>query len=132
LVVFRGRHVGYLEGLRYKGKEHMLAWALHRITGLGILIFVGTHVIAAFFLNALGDNISIVITAIYESTYMQIFIYFCVLYHALNGLRLIVEDLWPPLLRYHRELLWFQWLVFAPVFGLPAFLMLMSILSGGA
>lgn len=130
--MFQGRHVGYLEGLRYKGKEHMLAWALHRVTGLGILIFVGMHVIAAFFLNAIGDNISTTITTIYESTPMQIFIYFCVLYHALNGLRLIVEDLWPPLLRYHRELLWFQWLVFLPVFGLPAFLMLMSILSGGA
>jgi len=132
LAVYRGRHVGFLEGSRYKGSTHMLAWALHRITGLGILIFVGTHVIAAFFLNAIGDNISTTITTIYETTPVQIFIYFCVLYHALNGLRVIVEDLWPPLLRFHRELLWFQWLVFLPVFGLPAFLMLMSYLSGGA
>jgi succinate dehydrogenase / fumarate reductase cytochrome b subunit len=130
--VFRGRHVGYLEGLRYKGREYMLAWALHRVTGLGILFFVGVHVIAAFFLNAIGDNISTTITALYESTQMQIFVYFCVLYHAFNGLRVIVEDLWPPLLRYHRELLWFQWLVFLPVFGLPAFLMLTGLLSGGA
>jgi succinate dehydrogenase / fumarate reductase cytochrome b subunit len=130
--VYRGRHVGYLEGLRYKGKQSMLAWVLHRITGLGILIFVGAHVIAAFFLNALGDNISTTITTLYESVPVQIFIYFCVLYHALNGLRLIVEDLWPPLLRYHRELLWLQWLVFVTVFGLPAFLMLSSLLAGGA
>jgi succinate dehydrogenase / fumarate reductase cytochrome b subunit len=130
--VYRGRHVGYLEGLRYKGRESMLAWVFHRITGLGILIFVGAHVIAAFFLNALGDNISTTITTLYESVPVQIFIYFCVLYHALNGLRLIVEDLWPPLLRYHRELLWLQWLVFLPVFGLPAFLMLSSLLAGSA
>jgi succinate dehydrogenase / fumarate reductase cytochrome b subunit len=130
--VFRGRHAGYLEGLRYRGNESMLAWALHRITGLGILFFVGTHVIAAFFLNAIGDNISTTITTLYESTPTQIFVYFCVLYHALNGLRVIVEDLWPPLLRYQRELVWFQWLVFLPVFGLPAFLMLTSFLSGGA
>jgi succinate dehydrogenase / fumarate reductase cytochrome b subunit len=130
--VYRGRHVGYLEGLRYKGQENMLAWVLHRITGLGILILVGTHVIAAFFLNAIGDNISTTITAIYESKPLQVFVYFCVLYHALNGLRLIVEDLWPPLLRYHRELLWFQWLVFLPVFGLPAALMIVSLWSGGA
>ncbi len=130
--MYRGRHVGYLEGLRYKGQENMLAWVLHRITGLGILILVGTHVIAAFFLNAIGDNISTTITTIYESKPMQVFVYFCVLYHALNGLRLIVEYLWPPLLRYHRELLWFQWLVFLPVFGLPAALMIVSLWSGGA
>jgi succinate dehydrogenase / fumarate reductase cytochrome b subunit len=109
----------------------MLAWALHRLTGLGILVFVGIHVVAAFFLNALGDNISTTITIIYESKPFQIFIYFCVLYHAFNGLRLIVEDLWPPLLRFHRELLWFQWIVFLPVFGLPAFLMFRDILTGG-
>jgi succinate dehydrogenase/fumarate reductase cytochrome b subunit len=72
--VYRGRHVGYLEGLRYKGKQSMLAWVLHRITGLGILIFVGAHVIAAFFLNALGDNISTTITTLYESVPVQIFI----------------------------------------------------------
>jgi succinate dehydrogenase / fumarate reductase cytochrome b subunit len=131
MAVFRGRHVGYLEGLRYKGKENMLAWALHRITGLGILIFVGIHVIAAFFLNALGDSVSTTITTIYESRPFQIVIYFCVLYHALNGVRVIIEDFWPPLLRYHRELLWFQWLVFLPLFLLPAFFLVTGILSGG-
>jgi len=130
--VYQGRHVGFLEGLRYQGKTHMLAWVLHRITGLGILVLVGTHVIAAFFLNAIGDNLSTTITTVYESTPFQILVYFCVLYHALNGLRLIVEDFWPPLLRYHHQLLWFQWLVFVPVFGLPAFLMLMGYLSGAA
>jgi succinate dehydrogenase / fumarate reductase cytochrome b subunit len=132
IAVYRGRHVGFLEGLRYKGMEGMLAWALHRITGLGILVFVGIHVIAAFFLNAIGDDISTTITTLYESGAFQIFVYFCVLYHALNGLRLIVEDFWPPLLRYHRELLWFQWLVFVPVFLIPAFFMVTSILTGGA
>ena len=130
--MYRGRHVGLLEGLRYRGREGMFAWALHRLTGLGILFLVGTHVIAAFFLNAVGDNISTAITALYELTPVQIFVYFCVLYHALNGLRLIVEDFWPPLLRYHRELVWFQWLVFLPVFALPAFLMLTSYLYGAA
>jgi succinate dehydrogenase / fumarate reductase cytochrome b subunit len=110
----------------------MLAWALHRITGLGILFFVGTHVVAAFFLNALGDNISKSVTLWYESTPFQIFIYFCVLYHAFNGLRVVVEDFYPPVLRYRRELLWLQWLIFLPVFGLPAFLMVLSLFSESA
>ncbi len=128
--MYRGRHVGYLEGLRYRGDTHMLAWALHRITGLGILVFVGAHVIAAFFLNAIGDNVSTAVTTIYESNVMQIFVYFCVLYHALNGLRVIIEDFWPPLLRFHKELLWFQWIVFVPVFAIPVFFMVIGILTG--
>jgi succinate dehydrogenase / fumarate reductase cytochrome b subunit len=105
----------------------MLAWALHRITGLGIVFFVGTHVIAAFYLHSIGGSLSAAITATYESKPVQIFVYFCVLYHALCGIRMVIEDLFPPLLRYRRELLWAQWLVFVPVFGLPAFLMILSL-----
>ena len=130
--MLRTRRVSYLEGLRYQGKGSMLAWALHRITGLGILFFVGTHIVAAFFLNAIGDNISKSVTLWYESTPFQIFIYFCVLYHAFNGLRVVIEDFYPPVMRYRRELLWLQWLIFLPVFALPSFLMVLSLFSGSA
>jgi succinate dehydrogenase / fumarate reductase cytochrome b subunit len=126
----RTRRANFLEALRYQGKENMLTWALHRITGLGILLFVSTHVVAAFFLNALNDNISTAITAWYESRPVQVFVYFCVLYHAFNGLRVILEDFCPSLLRYHRELIWLQWAIFLPVFSLPASFMLQGIALG--
>jgi succinate dehydrogenase / fumarate reductase cytochrome b subunit len=130
--VVRTHHAIFLEALRYQGKENMLTWVLHRITGLGILLFVSTHVVAAFFLNALNDNISTAITAWYESRSVQVFVYFCVLYHAFNGLRVILEDFCPSLLRYHRELIWLQWAIFLPVFGLPALFMLQDIVFGSA
>jgi succinate dehydrogenase / fumarate reductase cytochrome b subunit len=130
--VVRTHHAIFLEALRYQGKENMLTWVLHRITGLGILLFVSTHVVAAFFLNALNDNISTAITAWYESRSVQVFVYFCVLYHAFNGLRVILEDFYPSLLRYHRELIWLQWAIFLPVFGLPALFMLQGIVFGSA
>ena len=34
------RKVGLLAGAKYKGGGPMLAWALHRISGLSIIIFV--------------------------------------------------------------------------------------------
>jgi succinate dehydrogenase / fumarate reductase cytochrome b subunit len=113
--------------MRYRGQASMATWILHRVTGLGILLFVGTHVVAAFFMNSVGGNIPSAITSWYESKPVQIFVYFCILYHAFNGLRVILEDFFPPLLRYRKELIWIQWLVFVPVFGLPAVLMLMDI-----
>jgi len=128
--VLRERRVGLLQGLSYRGDLSMLAWVLHRVTGLGILILVGVHVIAAFHLHSIGGDVSAAITAWYESKPVQVFVYFCVLYHALNGLRVVIEDLFPPLLRYRRELLWLQWLVFLPVFGLPAFFMIADIVRG--
>ncbi|HXG40804.1 MAG TPA: hypothetical protein VNJ28_07660, partial [Candidatus Limnocylindrales bacterium] len=41
-----------------------------------------------------------------------------VLYHALNGLRIIIIDFWPALTPYHRWLWYANWVVFVLV-GLP-------------
>ena len=34
------RKVGFFEGLRYKGGGPMIAWILHRISGVGMVLFV--------------------------------------------------------------------------------------------
>jgi succinate dehydrogenase / fumarate reductase cytochrome b subunit len=125
------RSVSIWQGLRYRGKQGMFTWMLNRITGLGIVAFVGTHIVAAFFLQQFADNVSTAITTVYESWQFQIVVYFCVLYHALHGMRLALEDLFPALLRFHLELIWFQWLLFIPLYGLPIYLMVQNGLAGG-
>ena len=79
-----GKNIG-LQGLVYKGGGPMLAWLLHRITGLGMLIFVGLHVVASFSMQQFGSDLGTTINIIYEDWRFQIFIYFCVLFHTLNG-----------------------------------------------
>jgi succinate dehydrogenase / fumarate reductase cytochrome b subunit len=125
------RRVSIGAGLRYRGEQGMLNWILHRITGLGILLFVGIHVIVGFFGQQFGDDLSFAINAIYESWAFQLFVYFSVLFHAINGSRLALMDLFPRLLRYQRELIWLQWLIFIPAYGLPSFIMLQTALAGG-
>ncbi|MCD6291440.1 MAG: hypothetical protein J7M34_13120 [Anaerolineae bacterium] len=109
----------------------MLAWLLHRLTGLGIVLFVGTHVIAAFFLQQLGSDLAITITAIYESWAFQVIVYFCVIYHVINGLRIIILDLWPQLLEYQHEAIWLQWFIIIPIYGLSIFVLIQHGLIGG-
>jgi succinate dehydrogenase / fumarate reductase, cytochrome b subunit len=123
------RNVG-LAGIRYRGGGPMLAWALHRISGLSIVIFVGIHMLSSFFQHELGSNLGTSINIIYESMYFQIFIYFVVIFHALNGLRIIILDTWPQLLEYQREATWLQWLIFIPVYGLAIFVMIQRLLRG--
>lgn len=108
----------------------MLNWALHRITGLGILLFVGIHVIVSFFGQQFGSDLAFAINAIYESWQFQIFVYFCVLFHAINGSRVALMDLFPSLIRYQKELIWLQWLTFIPVYALPIFIMVRNALAG--
>ena len=38
--------------LRYRGREGMAAWAFHRLSGVGILLFVVLHVIDIFLVGA--------------------------------------------------------------------------------
>ena len=40
------------------------------------------------------------------------------LYHALNGLRIIIIDLWPRMTAYHRQMWWASWGIFVLV-GVP-------------
>ena len=85
----------------------MTAWLLHRIAGIGIVLFVSMHVFAAFFLYAIpggtANTIANALTDFYESLPVQIFVLFCVLYHGLNGLRIVVLDMWPSLHRYQSR-----------------------------
>ncbi len=123
--------VGFFQGLKYQGGGPMLAWMLHRITGLGILVFVGLHVFSSFFMQQVGSDLATTINTIYESWIFQIVIAFFVLFHALNGLRIAVLDIWPRFLMYQREALWLQWFIFLPIYGLTIFILIQRSLSGG-
>lgn len=125
------RNVGLVEGLRYKGGGPMLAWIFHRISGLGMIVFVSLHVAASFFTQQMGSDWAITLNIIYQSLYFQIFIYFCVIFHTINGTRIIILDMWPKLVEYQREAIWLQWLIVIPIFGLTIFVMITNAISGG-
>jgi succinate dehydrogenase / fumarate reductase, cytochrome b subunit len=120
------RNVSLGTGLRYRGEGPMLTFVLHRIGGLGMAIFVATHILASF----LGGDVGQFINAIYEHWLFQIFIFFCALFHAINGLRITILDLWPKLIEYQREAIWVEWAIFLPVFGI-AVLVIVSTAAGG-
>lgn len=103
-VEYRARSLG--TALRYKGREGMWTWILHRATGLGVLLFLIAHVIDTgiiiyrpdWYDHALG---------LYRHPLFRIgelFIFFGVLYHAANGLRIIVQDFWPYVMLRQRQL----------------------------
>lgn len=124
------RNVG-LQGIKYRGGGPMLSWVLHRITGLAIILFVGTHVLAGFFMQQFGSDWATAINVVYESVYFQFVVIFVVLFHALNGLRIIILDLWPKLLEHQREATWLQWLIFIPIYGTTVIIMILNKLKGG-
>ena len=120
------RNVSLLTGLRYQGKGPMLTFVLHRIGGLGIVIFVATHMLSSF----LGGTVGIFINSIYEHWAFQIFMFFCALFHAINGLRIVILDLWPKLIEHQREAIWVEWAVFLPIYAIAVIVILRAGLGG--
>ncbi len=122
--------------LRYRGSEGMLAWAFHRISGIAIWAFVILHVIDIYLVGG-NPNLYDEVLRIYASLpgrIMEVLLGAALLYHALNGLRIIVMDFWPSMTVYHKQMWYASWVIFvvvgvpvtyqimAPVFGLPQFL----------
>ncbi len=120
------RNVSLASALRYKGQGPMLTYILHRIGGVGMAVFVTVHILASF----VGGKAGIFANSIYESWLFQIFIFFCVLFHAINGLRITISDLWPKLIQHQREAIWVEWAVFLPIYGIAVYIIIRAALGG--
>ncbi len=112
------RDVSLPSFFRYtSGKGPMLTWILHRIGGVGMAVFITVHILASF----LAGKTGVYINSLYENWIFQVFIFFCVLFHAINGLRITLLDLWPRLLPHEREAIWLEWAVFLPLYGFAVY-----------
>ncbi len=120
------RNVSLATALRYKGQGPMLTYVLHRIGGLGMAIFITIHILSSF----VGGKVGIFANSIYENWLFQIFIFFFVLFHAINGLRITILDLFPKLIVHQREAIWVEWAVFLPVYGLALYVIVRTGLGG--
>jgi succinate dehydrogenase / fumarate reductase cytochrome b subunit len=120
------RNVGLSTALRYKGKGPMLTFILHRIGGLGIVIFVAVHILSSYF----GGKAGIFLNTIYENWIFQLVIFFCALFHTINGLRIVLLDLWPKLIEHQREAIWVEWAVFLPIYALAVLVIVRTGLGG--
>jgi succinate dehydrogenase/fumarate reductase cytochrome b subunit len=87
--------------------------------------------LAGLLIQQYGGTLAVTINTLYESIYFQVFIYFCVIFHTLNGLRIVIMDIWPKLLEYQREVIWLEWLIFVPTYGLVIFVMISNAIKGG-
>ena len=101
----------------YRGGIGQWSWLLHRITGVGVLCFLCLHILDTS-LIVLGPEHYNGIIAIYRMPVfrlMEIGLVACVLFHALNGVRIIVLDCWPDLTRVHATLFKIEMVCFTVV-----------------
>ena len=96
------------ETLRYKGAIGQWSWVLHRLTGLGVVLFLFLHVVDTAW--AVTDPVSYVkAIASYQSplfTIGEFGLVVAVVYHALNGLRIAVMDFKPEWWKHQQKAAW--------------------------
>ena len=113
--------------LRYRGSEGMLAWAFHRISGVAIWAFILLHVLDIW-LAGVNPQLYDEVLQVYASPIGRVgesLLGAALLYHALNGLRIVIMDFWPSMTRYHREMWYLNWVLFA-IIGLPILIQIMA------
>ncbi|GMV34805.1 MAG: hypothetical protein DCC59_17140 [Chloroflexi bacterium] len=114
------RNVPLSAALGYKGQGPFLAFILHRVGGAGMAIFITMHVLSTF-AEMRGLAIGDALNKVYTSPPFQIFILFCVLFHAINGLRITLLDIFhAKLMPHYRKIIAVEWVVFILVFGFAA------------
>lgn len=95
-------------GSLYRGREGMWSWVAHRVTGVLIFFFLFAHVLDTALVRVSPDSYDAVIDT-YKNplvNLMEVGLVGAVLYHALNGLRVMLIDFWEKGTRYQSQMLY--------------------------
>ena len=86
----------------------MWSWVAHRITGVLTFFFLFAHVLDTALVRVSPDSYNKVI-ATYKNPFvnlLEVGLVGAVLYHSLNGIRIMLVDFWGKGPRYQRQMLW--------------------------
>lgn len=91
----------------YRGRNGQWAFMMHRITGFLVVMFLLLHVVDVSLIN-IDEELYNDVHELYGNTILRIFeigLLGALLFHALNGLRIIIFDFFPAA-SYQKHLLW--------------------------
>ena len=116
----------------YRGGIGQWSWVLHRLTGVGVLLFLFIHILdtALIMLGPAWYNKIIQVYRMPLFGLMEIGLFAAVLYHSLNGVRIIVIDFWPGSTVYYKQMFFLQMALFFLVFLPVGWIMLGHVIWG--
>lgn len=112
----------------YQLKEGQIAYILHRVSGVAVILFLFVHLVENFFLLMGRDAYNAAI-GIYDNWFFrlgEVALIAAVVYHALNGVRIIVVDFWQASTRYQKQMWYAVMLLSAIIMLVVAKIMLLD------
>ncbi|TNC21645.1 succinate dehydrogenase, cytochrome b556 subunit [Amycolatopsis alkalitolerans] len=125
------------KGTFYRGDPGMWSWVLHRITGVLTFFFLFVHVLDTALVRVSPQTYDSVIET-YKTpivNLMEVGLVGAVLFHALNGIRVMLIDFWAKGPKYQKPMLWTIVVIWVAVMVPGTIAMLWrtaSILFGGS
>jgi succinate dehydrogenase cytochrome b subunit len=95
-------------GSLYRGREGQWSWVAHRVTGVAIILFLFAHVVDTA-LVGWGPTAYNRVVAVYKNPLIRLLelgLVAAVIYHALNGVRIMIMDFWPKAADLNRQLIY--------------------------
>jgi len=95
-------------GTLYRGREGMWSWVAHRISGVLLFLFLFAHVLDTALVRVSPSAYNEIMSA-YKNPVVGIAeagLVAAVIFHALNGLRIIAVDFWSKGPKYQRQMFW--------------------------
>jgi succinate dehydrogenase / fumarate reductase cytochrome b subunit len=95
-------------GTLYRGKVGMWSWVLHRITGVAIFFFLLVHVLDTSLVRLSPEAYNAVVST-YKTPLVglgELGLVAAILYHALNGVRVILIDFWRKGVKHQNLMFW--------------------------
>lgn len=93
-------------GTLYRGNQGMWSWVLHRITGIAIFFFLLVHILDTALVRISPEAYNAVIGT-YQTPLIglgEVGLVGAVVFHALNGLRIILVDFWSKGTKYQQAM----------------------------
>lgn len=115
----------------YRGQSGQWAQLLHRLAGLGIVFYLGLHILDTS-LVAFGPGAYDTVTAIYHNIFVRLLevgLVGIVIYHAINGLRVTLIDFWEDGSLHQERLFWGVIVISVALFVPAAYFMLAPYLG---
>ncbi len=92
----------------YNGDLGQYAWVMHRATGIGTVLFLLVHILSIMLIG-FGPEVYDHSVEFYSIPFlipMEIALVGAVIYHSLNGIRILLIDFWEMGVRRQRQLYW--------------------------
>lgn len=93
-------------GTLYRGSPGQWSWLAHRVTGVAVLLFLFAHIVDTAMVG-FGPEVYDAVAAVYHNWIVRLLelgLVAAVLYHAINGIKIMIFDFWSKGARYYRPL----------------------------